>query len=121
MFPANPWASRRRVACQHGQRLFVVGNHFSSRLGSSSVYGRPQPPEEGGKGKRKLQAEVMARSVHTLLMADPNALVVVLGDLNDFQFSAPVATLEAAGLSGLFATLPEGERYSYVFQGSSQT
>jgi uncharacterized protein len=29
----------------HG-RLFVVGNHFTSRLGSFSLYGRPQPPEE---------------------------------------------------------------------------
>jgi hypothetical protein len=44
-----------------------------------------------------------------------------LGDLNDFQFSAPVATLEAAGLTDLFATLPEAERYNYVFQGNSQT
>ena len=33
----------------------------------------------------------------------------------------PVATLEAAGLTDLFATLPEAERYSYVFQGNSQT
>jgi uncharacterized protein len=105
----------------HGRRLFVVGNHFTSRLGSSALFGRPQPPEEGGKGKRKLQAEVVAAFVDGLLAADPNAFVVVLGDLNDFQFSAPVATLEAAGLSDLFATLPEAERYSYVFQGNSQT
>jgi predicted extracellular nuclease len=105
----------------HGQRLFVVGNHFTSRLGSSSLYGRPQPPEEGGKAKRKLQAEVVAGFVTDLLMADPNALVVVLGDLNDFPFSEPVETLEAAGLTDLFATLPEAERYSYVFQGNSQT
>jgi uncharacterized protein len=104
-----------------GRRLFVVGNHFTSRLGSSALYGKPQPPEEGGKGKRKLQAEVVADFVENLLGTDPNALVVVLGDLNDFQFSAPVETLEAAGLTDLFATLPEEERYSYVFQGNSQT
>jgi uncharacterized protein len=105
----------------HGHRLFVVGNHFTSRLGSSALYGKPQPPEEGGKAKRKLQAEVVAGFVEDLLQADPNALVVVLGDLDDFQFSAPVATLEAAGLTDLFDTLPEAERYSYVFHGNSQT
>ena len=87
----------------HGQRLFVVGNHFTSRLGSSALFGRPQPPEEGGKAKRLAQAEVVAGFVTELLTADPNALVVVLGDLNDFQFSAPVDTLEAAGLTDLFA------------------
>jgi predicted extracellular nuclease len=105
----------------HGHRLFIIGNHFTSRLGSSALYGRPQPPEEGGKAKRLAQAEVVAGFVDEVLMADPDALVVVLGDLNDFQFSAPVATLEAAGLTDLFDTLPEAERYSYVFQGNSQT
>ena len=63
----------------------------------------------------------MSGFVDDVLTADPNALVVVLGDLNDFQFSAPVATLEAAGLTDLFGTLPEAERYSYVFQGNAQT
>src|SRR5829696_4349460 len=30
----------------HGHRLFIVGNHVTSRLGSSSLFGRPQPADE---------------------------------------------------------------------------
>ena len=46
--------------------------------------------------------------------------MVVLGDLNDFEFSETVAILEAAGLHDLIETLPLNERYSYVFEGNSQ-
>ena len=52
---------------------------------------------------------------------DPNANVVVLGDLNDFEFSETIHILEAGGLTDLYDTLPLAERYSYVFQGNSQT
>ncbi len=45
-----------------------------------------------------------------------------MGDLNDFQFSTPLATLKGspALLSDLVDTLPLAERYSYVYQGNSQ-
>jgi len=45
----------------------------------------------------------------------------VLGDLNDFEFSSPVMTLKGAGLTALIETLPANERYSYVYEGNSQT
>jgi len=46
---------------------------------------------------------------------------VVLGDLNDFEFSDTIHILEAAGLTDLYDTVPLAERYSYVFEGNSQT
>ena len=55
-----------------------------------------------------------------LLALDPGANVVVLGDLNDFEFSAPLAILKGGGLTDLMETLPAGERYTYVFDGNSQ-
>jgi hypothetical protein len=45
----------------------------------------------------------------------------VLGDLNDFEFSGPLSTLKSAGLSALIERLPPSERYTYVYQGNSQT
>src|SRR5205823_3063754 len=52
-----------------------------------------------------------------------NANVIVLGDLNDFQFSDTLATLKGSGdleLHALIETLEESERYTYVFDGNSQ-
>jgi predicted extracellular nuclease len=59
--------------------------------------------------------------VDQLLAADRHAAVVVLGDLNDFEFSATADILTAGGaLVDLPRTLPEPERYTYVFEGNSQ-
>jgi len=47
---------------------------------------------------------------------------VALGDLNDFPFSPALAPLTSrGGLTDLITRLPVGERYSYVFDGNSQT
>jgi hypothetical protein len=45
----------------------------------------------------------------------------VLGDLNDFQFSTAVNTLKRDALKDLIDTLPANKRYSYVFDGNSET
>jgi predicted extracellular nuclease len=44
-----------------------------------------------------------------------------MGDLNDFEFSGTLDILESAPLANLMETLPKRERYSYVFDGNSQT
>ena len=46
--------------------------------------------------------------------------VIVLGDINDFEFSETVKILEGGVLTSLMDTLPKPERYSYVFEGNSQ-
>jgi hypothetical protein len=46
--------------------------------------------------------------------------VIVLGDINDFEFSETVELLEGGVLTTLMDTLPKAERYSYVFEGNSQ-
>jgi predicted extracellular nuclease len=58
--------------------------------------------------------------VDQLVAADPQANVVVLGDLNDFEFSQTVQLLEGGVLTTLMDTLPKAERHSYVFEGNSQ-
>ena len=48
--------------------------------------------------------------------------VLVAGDLNDFEFSAPLATLTQGGvLSNLWYDVPAGQAYSYKFNGHLQT
>ena len=59
--------------------------------------------------------------VKDLLADDPNADVVVLGDINDFEFSRHRRSSRAAGrCATLVNPLPPIERYSYVYQGNAQ-
>ena len=47
--------------------------------------------------------------------------MVVLGDLNDFDYSQTADILTGGGLlTDLPRTLPLPERYTYVFEGNSQ-
>ncbi len=117
-------SSRKPLAGEftfRGQRVFVIANHFNSKGGDDPLYGFTQPPVLVTEAQRLQQAQVEAAFVSQLLAADPLANIVVLGDLNDFEFSAPVGLLKAAGLNALIETLPQEERYSYVFEGNSQT
>ncbi len=104
-----------------GKKLFVVVNHFSSKTDDQPLFGPAQPPTRFSETARHGQARVVHDFVADLLDVDPNANVVVLGDINDFEFSATVDILEAGGvLSSLVKSLPAEERYSYVFEGNSQ-
>ena len=117
-------SSRKPLAAEFlfdRQRLFVIANHFNSKGGDQPLTGRFQPPTRSSEVRRHQQATIEAGFVQQIRAIDPNANVVVLGDLNDFEFSETVHTLEAAGLTDLYDTLPLAERYSYVFEGNSQT
>lgn len=59
--------------------------------GDQPLFGRTQPPQLSSETKRSSQASIVANFVSSITAIDPNALIVVLGDLNDFQFSAPWA------------------------------
>ena len=104
----------------HGKTVFVVANHFSSKTADDPLFGRVQPPVRASEVARHGQAQVVNDFVDELVAADPGAKVIVLGDINDFEFSQTVQLLEGGVLTTLMDTLPKGERYSYVFEGNSQ-
>jgi len=103
-----------------GHRIVLVNLHFRSKGGDDPLFGRRQPPVTHSTDRRLEQAGVVAEFVGSVLADDPNALIVVLGDLNDFEDSVPLQALEAAGLEDLIKRLPADEGYSYVYQGNSQ-
>jgi predicted extracellular nuclease len=121
---SDAWTSSRKpLAAEftyNGHRLFVIANHFNSKGGDDPLYGRFQPPVRSSEVQRHTQAQEVADFVGKIAAADPKANVVVLGDLNDFQFSDTLGTLEGAGLHDLVKTLPENEQYTYDFDGNSQ-
>ena len=116
--------SRKPLAAEfrfRGKTYFAIVNHFASKGGDEPLFGRFQPPTRVSEVQRHQQAQAVNDFVEQILAADRNALVVVLGDINDFEFSETVAILEGGGaLTSLMDALAKAERYSYVFEGNSQ-
>lgn len=98
----------------------MIANHFNSKGGDQPLFGRFQPPQRSSEVQRAAQANIVGQFVQSLRARDAAAKVVVLGDLNDFQFSDTLTILKQAGLVDLVENLPESERYTYVFDGNSQ-
>ncbi|MFE1600533.1 choice-of-anchor I family protein [Methylobacterium sp. ID0610] len=142
----NPfYGSRPPLAADfvfNDETVTVVSNHFTSKGGSGALFGTEQPPFDAGEVARAAQAQAVNTFVDGILGANPQARVVVAGDLNDFGFEEPLTVLKgeatltgytAAGtgatltrggtavLSDLQDTLPESQRYDYVFEGNSET
>lgn len=112
----------------NGETVTVVNNHFSSKGGSAAIFGTEQPFEQrqddpmvnGGVDARLAQAQAVKDFVDALKADDPDARVAVVGDFNEFEFNPPLSLLTET-LTNLVETLPQEERYSFVFQGNAQT
>jgi predicted extracellular nuclease len=131
--PANPvWLNSRKPLVGQfrfdGQDVFVIANHFDSKGGDQNADGRYQYPQQSSATQRAGQALVVHDFVDRLLAVDKKADVVVLGDLNDYQFSPALNVLKTgtsdgsgpANLVDLITTLPVDQQYTYVYNGVSQ-
>ncbi len=124
--PLNPaWvATRKPLAGEftwNDKTLIAIVNHFSSKGGDQPLFGRFQPPTRSSEVARHQQAASVNAFVKQILAAERKANVIVLGDINDFEFSETTQILESGGaLRSLVPLLPNAERYSYVFEGNSQ-
>ncbi|WP_432076130.1 endonuclease/exonuclease/phosphatase family protein [Streptomyces wuyuanensis] len=124
--PANAaWENSRKplagefVFC--GRTVFVIANHFGSKGGDEGLTSHHQPPTRSSETQRLQQAQTVNAFVKDILKAQRNADVVVLGDINDFEFSRTTKALTDGGaLYPAIKSLPRAERYSYVYQGNSQ-
>ncbi|MEH2022894.1 endonuclease [Nostoc sp.] len=104
--------SRKPLAAEfifNDQKLFIIANHFISKLGGS--------PSDV---KRVKQAEIVNGFVAQLLEADPQAKVIVLGDLNDLPDSLPLKTLKGNILENLTDRLPVSDRFTFKFKGNPE-
>jgi uncharacterized protein len=123
--PTNPAFnnSRKPLAGEfrwRGRTFFAIANHFNSKGGDDPLFGRFQPPKRPTEVQRHQQAAIVNSFVDELLAADRRARVIVLGDINDFEFSETLRILKGRELINLMDLLPRPERYSYVFEGNSQ-
>jgi len=115
--------SRKPLAAEfvfRGKTVFVVANHWNSKSGDQPLFGVHQPPVAGSEAQRAAQATAVAGFVNDVFGLASNANVVIAGDLNDFDYSTAVGIVTATGMLDLPSTLPDGERYTYDFEGNSQ-
>lgn len=129
LYAGDDFASSRKplvgTFTYNGVGLTIINNHLNSKGGDNALFGSNQPTVESSQNQRTEQAKIINNYVDTLLAADPNAKIVVSGDLNDFTWSTPIRTLQ--GLPGTQVLydlaeqlLPVNERYSYNFDGNTQ-
>jgi predicted extracellular nuclease len=102
-----------------GRTVFVTGVHFRARGADDPLYGRQQPPKMGSSEDREKQAALVNGFTQKILAADPQAAVVVVGDVNDSDHS-PTAKQLGKGMIALSEQLPENDRYSFIYQGNGQ-
>ncbi|MFI8688039.1 chitobiase/beta-hexosaminidase C-terminal domain-containing protein [Rossellomorea sp. NPDC077527] len=115
--------SRKPLAAEfefNGEKVVVVANHLNSKGGDGALFGADHPVVLGSEAQRIKQATVINNFVNELESKMKNANVVVLGDMNDFEFSAPIKTLEGDVLTDMMNKLPAAERYTYNYQGNAQ-
>lgn len=123
--PANTafLSSRKPLAAQftfNGEQVIVIANHFNSKTGDNGPFGSIQPPVLSSEAQRHQIAQVVNSFVKDVLSKNPQAKVVALGDLNDFQFTQTAALLKGNELTDLIDTLPLNEQYTYTYDGNSQ-
>ena len=112
--------------------ITLINNHIKSLSGIE---------QDDTQRKRELQAIRVAEFVQSILDEDPEAHVIVLGDLNAFQFSdgvvdvvgiisgthtpeealrAPEQDTLEPNLTNQVLNVPEDDRYSYNYNGTYQ-
>ncbi len=147
----NPfYMSRPPLSAQfvfNGQTITVVDNHFTSKGGSGDLSGSVQPAFDGGEVQRGAQAQAVSNYVSNILASNPNANIIVAGDLNEFNDEEPLKVLEGAAkvsnynvpgtdpingtaiytpggtpnLTDLETTLPADQQYDYNYEGNSES
>lgn len=115
--------SRKPVAAQFtfkGEQVIVVANHFNSKGGDEPLFGKNQPPYLGSEVQRKQIATVVNEFVQDVKSADPDANVVIVGDLNDFEFTDALSIVKGNELTNMIEKVPADERFTYSYQGNAQ-
>jgi predicted extracellular nuclease len=94
-----------------GSDFTIYVNHFKSKRGG----------ELETAPRRLAQAQHIATLVDAALETNPDAHIIVLGDFNDYENSPPMQLMMENGrLTNTLQQIPEPDRYSYNFSGTSQ-
>ncbi|MGP1576790.1 MAG: InlB B-repeat-containing protein [Treponema sp.] len=101
--------------------FFVINNHLSSKRGDNPVWGRNQPVKRDSETNRHKQADAVVKFIKAVTDKRSNAAIISVGDYNDFWFSETIKKFKEAGMKNVIEELEKTERYTYVYNGHSQT
>ncbi len=101
-----------------GHAALVAAVHFKSR-GGCPARGDRNTGEGCWNGRRTAQARALARWTRRLQRKTTAVPMVILGDLNAYPGESPLEVLaDSGGFEDLLrASVPERERYTYVYDG----
>ena len=91
--------------------IYLLNNHFTSMSEGEQV---TEP-------RRVAQAAWNLSLVEQIVEQEPDALIVVLGDLNSFYESPPIDTLREGGLRHIYEFVAPEMPYTYIYEGESET
>jgi len=90
--------------------VYLLNNHFLSMSGG----------EQATEPRRIAQAEWNVELVNQVLSQNPDASIIVMGDLNSYYDSPPIDVFRSAGMVHVFDQLLPQDRYTYIYQGVAQ-
>ncbi|NRA63938.1 MAG: hypothetical protein HRU19_05610 [Pseudobacteriovorax sp.] len=123
--------TRKPIAAEftfQGEKVFVIGNHFNSKGGDTSLWSAAQPPVLRSEDRRSNIAATVNDFTSLILQRIPDANIIVTGDFNDFDNSRALNRLEGSTMKNLanyvaddgFALIKKNDQYTYNFGGNSQ-
>jgi predicted extracellular nuclease len=129
----NPLAATFKF---RGKEFTVINNHLTSRFGSSPIFGGLQLFIQAGEAERAAQAGALNEVVDALVAggkgnpihASKAGRIMVVGDLNTFEFTDELAEiLPGTGTDRVLTNLiyssdvqADDNVYTFIFDGNSQ-
>lgn len=104
-----------------GKDFFVINNHLTSKREDGKIWGAPQPVVRASEVNRHKQADAITAFIKSVKEKRSDARIISVGDYNDFWFSETIGKVKAAGMKNAIEELSANERYTYVYDGHSQT
>jgi endonuclease/exonuclease/phosphatase family metal-dependent hydrolase len=92
----------------NGKHVITLGVHFRAK-------GPPDDPD-----KRLAEAQHTRKIANDLMAADPGALIVVLGDMNDLSASEPVTAIVGKDFVDSADSVDSAGRWTYNFNGKQE-
>ncbi|KAL8278496.1 hypothetical protein RQP46_009186 [Phenoliferia psychrophenolica] len=100
------------------KRLHVIVAHLASKFGSGTSMGRNQVAVNGAIEARIAEATVIKDFIAEFTKRDPDAHVVLVGDINDFSGTQPLDILSSVMTELVVPDI--AERYSYNYDQNTQ-
>lgn len=100
----------------------MIGTHFNSKLGDGNLWGVNQPLNFLSEDQRSLIGKKVNQFVGRLLAKDPNANVIVTGDMNAYWNEVSMEVLAGKVLVNLMThedLVPKDQWYSTNYNGGT--